>query len=94
MELTRTYETDEHYYLALPASGVGSKNLHKSLACVILKEGIFSNTEIVSILRTCQVVYTFFSLKKQLMIFSNYFCKTRNYKLSTTTREEKNITMM
>jgi len=60
---SRTYETNENYYIALLASGLGSKTLHKSLTCVFLKEGIFSNTEIVSILRTCHVVYPFFSLK-------------------------------
>jgi hypothetical protein len=94
MELTRTYATDKNYYVTLVASGVGSKTLHKSLTCVILKEGIFSNTEIVSILRICHVVYPFFSLQEQLMTFSNYFRKTCNYKLTKTTREEKNIRIM
>jgi len=51
MELTRTYETDENYYIALLASGLGSGTLHIRLTCVIPKEVIFSNTEIVSILR-------------------------------------------
>jgi hypothetical protein len=94
MELTRTYETDENDYVTLLASGVGSKTLHKSLMCVILKEGIFSNTEKASVLRTCHVVCPFFILQEHLMIFSNYYCKTCNYKLITTTREEKYIKMM
>jgi len=92
-ELTRTYGSDENYYIEFLTSGLGSKTLHKSLKYVILKEGIFSNTEIVSILRTCHVVYPFFILPEELMIFSSCLCKTRNYKLTTTTREEKNIMM-
>jgi hypothetical protein len=52
MELTSTYETDENYYIVLLASGLGSKTLHRRLTCVIPKEGIFSNTEIIRILGT------------------------------------------
>jgi hypothetical protein len=91
MELTTTYETAKNYYVVLLASGVGSKTLRKSFTFIIPKEGIFSNNEVVSTLRTCHVVCPLFSLQKQLMIFSNFFCKTRNYESTTTKREEKNI---
>jgi hypothetical protein len=60
MELTRTCETDENYYIALLASGLGSNTLHKNLTCVILKEGVFINTEIVSILATLSTHFSFF----------------------------------
>jgi hypothetical protein len=76
------------------ASGVRSKTLHKRLTCVILKKDIFSNAEVVSILRICHLIYPFLSLQEQLTIFSNYFCKICYYKVNTTTREEKNLAMM